>query len=89
MIRRLISWTVGREIWRLCGFAGMMPFLECAFAGGHSAACHAALKGCDQCPIMRFAVDIQTAVVSGRNGVAADTAVKMRRIRQGKKGGSR
>lgn len=40
-------------------------------------------------PIMRFAVDISpTAVVSSRNGVAAETAVKMRRLRQ-KKGGAR
>lgn len=45
MIRRLISWTVGREIWNQCGFAGMMAFLECSFAGGHNYPCRKAVEG--------------------------------------------
>lgn len=45
MIRRLISWTVGREIWHRCGYAGMMPFLECAFAGGLNYPCRMAVEG--------------------------------------------
>ena len=45
MIRRLLSWSVGPEIWHGCGFRGQMAFLEVGFQESHSYACRLALKG--------------------------------------------
>ena len=44
MKRRLLSWSVGMDVWAAAGFRHEMTFLEGSFQESHSFACRRSLE---------------------------------------------